>query len=444
MANRLKVFIAFLAVVLSITLLNNLGVFDNFLPNSSASVVSNGETEAQKYAPSKAAPAAPRRMFGLPLDSFEVVHGRVKSGETFSNILLDYGISYGQIHRLAHDFRDTFDVRNLRRGKPYTLFCRRSDSTGLTAQHLVYQPNAVQYVKFDFTDSLEVQRHRKEVTTRRRVLSGKITSSLYETILEAGGSPALVMDLSTIYAWTIDFFRIDKGDFFKLIYEEQFVDDTVSIGSGRILACDFNHGDRTFYAFWYKPDSIYSDYFDEKGQTLRKAFLRAPLNYYRISSRYQRSRFHPVLKHYRSHLGTDYAAPSGTPIMATADGKVIAASYTSGNGNYVKIRHNSTYTTQYLHMSRFANDMHRGKVVKQGEVIGYVGSTGLATGPHVCYRFWVNGRQVDPYKQDLPEADPIKEAYRADYMGHMQRLKKALDEIPVPGQEEVQLAGVGR
>lgn len=443
MTTRVKIFIAFIAMALSITLLNNLGVFDNFFPGAASSSVSTAAPVGKENAAVAPTPPAPRRSFGLALDSFEVIHGRVKRGETFGTILLDYGISYAQIHRLAHDFRDTFDVRRLRRGKPYTLFCERKDSAGLVARHMVYQPNAVQYVKFDLTDSLQVLKQRKEVSTQRRVITGDIQSSLYETILEVGGSPALVMDLSTIYAWTIDFFRIDKGDNFKLIYEEQFVDDTVSIGSGRILACDFEHGERSFYSFWYAPDSSYSDYFDEKGQTLRKAFLRAPLNYYRISSRYQRKRFHPVLKHYRSHLGTDYAAPRGTPIMATADGKVIAASYTRGNGNYVKIRHNSTYTTQYLHMTRFADNMRRGKVVKQGDVIGYVGSTGLATGPHVCYRFWVNGRQVDPYKQDLPEAEPIKEAYRDDYMNHMKDLKRELDELPEPGSESVQLAGVG-
>lgn len=448
MQKKFQLLAGFLVLVISITLLNNLGVFDNFL-NARDSVSSEIEaTPPSSLSPAEEKPPEARPIkqhaWGLNLDSFKLEKDRISRGETFGSILLKYGISHQKIHHIDQDFREVFDVRRLRTGKPYELAFPKGDSER-TASHMVYHMDAVNYVVFSLGDSLNVERKSKEVTTRQRSITGRIESSLYETILDRGGSPALVMDLSSIYAWTIDFFRIKKGDYFKLIYEERLVDDSVSIGSGRILACDFNHAGRSFYSFWYKPDSSYSDYFDEEGKTLRKAFLRAPLEYSRISSRYSPKRFHPVLKRWRSHLGTDYAAPRGTPIKATADGTVIASTYTRGNGNYVKIRHNATYTTQYLHMTRQAKGIQKGVAVKQGDVIGYVGSTGLATGPHVCYRFWVNGKQVDPYKQDLPEADPIKEAYRDDYLEHMKELKTTVDALPLDSnsRQEVQLASAG-
>ena len=383
--------------------------------------------------------------FGLPVDSFEVFEDVVKNGESFGNILLANGVAYDVINQIATNFKDVFDVRWLRTGKPYSLFCESNDSSRV-ARYMVYQSSAVEYYVFDLRDSVNVYAGKKEVITKVLEVSGEINSSLYQTLIEKGASVGLAMKLADVYAWSIDFFRIQKGDYFKVIYEEKFIDDTLNVGVGRILAADFNHGGQSFYAFHFdRPDEDYSDYFDEKGKTLRKAFLKAPLDFYRISSRYNPKRFHPVQKRWKAHLGTDYAAPTGTPIMATADGEVIAAAYTRGNGNYVKVRHNSTYTTQYLHMSKFAKGMRKGKIVKQGDVIGYVGSTGLATGPHVCYRFWKNGKQVDPYRQQLPEADPIKEKYKAEFEAKMNILKVRLDKLPVDGGEaetEVHMAAV--
>ena len=378
--------------------------------------------------------AEPTYKFGIPVDSFEVVESVVERGESFGNILLSYGVDYSVIHKIAVDYKDVFDVRYIRSGRPYSVFCEGHDSTK-TARYMVYQPSEIDYYIFDLSDSVAVEEGHKEVTIRVAETSGVISSSLYESLIENGASPQLVVELSTMYAWSIDFFRIQKGDSYKVIYEQRFIDDTTFVGMGEIIAANFNHGERDFYSFFFEKGDDYWDYFDEKGNTLRKAFLKAPLKFSRISSRYSPKRFHPVLKRYKSHLGTDYAAPRGTPIMATADGKVIAASYTRGNGNYVKIRHNSTYTTQYLHMSKFAKGMKAGKAVKQGDVIGYVGSTGLATGPHVCYRFWVNGTQVDPYRQKLPEADPIKPEYRDEYLEKMEVLKKRLDDMRLPEKE---------
>ncbi|MDZ7848285.1 MAG: peptidoglycan DD-metalloendopeptidase family protein [Owenweeksia sp.] len=389
--------------------------------------VAGTAVQAEKPVPE---PKPTEYRFGLPVDSFQVVESIVEKGESFGNILLNYGVDYSVIHHIANEFKDIFDVRYLRSGRPYSLFCENSNNSKV-ARYMVYQPTPVDYYVFDLSDSAQVKEGHKEVTTRVREVSGVINSSLYESLMENGASPQLVVELSAMYAWSIDFFRIKKGDTYKVIYEQHFIDDTTYVGMGRIMAADFSHGGESFYSFFFEKGEDYWDYFDEKGNTLRKAFLKAPLKFSRISSRYSPRRFHPVLKRYRSHLGTDYAAPRGTPIMATADGEVIAASYTSGNGNYVKIRHNATYTTQYLHMTKFAKGMRRGKIVKQGDVIGYVGSTGLATGPHVCYRFWVNGRQVDPYRQELPEADPIKPEYRNEYMGFMQDWKERLDQIEI-------------
>ena len=325
-------------------------------------------------------------------------------------------------------------MRNLRSGKDYTIFAENLDSSQV-ARYMVYKPSAVDYVVFDLRDTGNVYLGAEEVEVREKSISGIIESSLYESLLDQGGSPALAVELSKVYAWTIDFFRIQPGDYFKLIYEENYIQDSIKVGTGRILAADFHHSGRSFYSFFYDNDTTYRDYFDEQGRSLRKAFLKAPLDFFRISSRFNPRRFHPVLKRVKPHLGTDYAAPHGTPIMSTADGEVIAAAYTRGNGNYVKVRHNSTYTTQYLHMSKFAKGIRKGSRVRQGDVIGYVGSTGLATGPHVCYRFWVNGKQVDPLSQDLPEAEPITDEFMPSFQDIMMPLKKRIDALKLPLEE---------
>lgn len=435
MNKKLKIALAFLVLIIPLVILNNLGLFDRFVKDDSPTILEESQKEEDAITPISVI------KFGIPVDSFNVVESIVERGESFGNILLNFGVDYATIHKVATDFKDVFDVRSLRSGKPYALFCDKKDTN--VARYMVYQASAINYVVFDLSDSVNVYRGEEEVKVVSKGISGVINSSLYESLLEKGGSPALVVELSKVYAWTIDFFRIRPGDYFKLVYEERFINDTVSVGIGRILAADFNHNGRSFYSFYYDNDSTYRDYFDEKGRSLRKAFLKAPLDFFRISSRFNRNRFHPVLKRVKPHLGTDYAAPHGTPIMSTADGEVIAAAYTRGNGNYVKVRHNSTYTTQYLHMSKFAKGIKKGSRVRQGDVIGYIGSTGLATGPHVCYRFWVNGQQVDPLRQDLPEAEPISDDFMPDFQAQMLELKKRVDTLPILDKKDnpkVQLA----
>ena len=370
----------------------------------------------------------PRIEFGFNLNDFNVVQDTVRSGDSFGQLLFNNNLSYSEIANITATVKDSFDVRKLNIKKPYTIL--KSEDSLNKPEVFIYQPNRIDYIVVDFRDSIpSAERKSKPVTIVESTASGVITSSLSETIEEQGLSYNIANDLSSIYAWTIDFFKLQKGDKFKIIYDEKFIDDTTYVGIDRIKSAYFEHNNRPFYAFEFVADTINDipDYFDEEGKTLRKAFLKAPLKFSRISSRFSPRRFHPVQKRWKAHKGTDYAALRGTPILSTANGKITNSGYTRGNGNYVKVRHNSTYSTQYLHMSKRAVKV--GDFVKQGEVIGYVGSTGLATGPHVCYRFWKNGRQVDPYRQKLPEAKPMDKKLIPIYLESIQDIKKDLDQV---------------
>lgn len=370
------------------------------------------------------------QLYGYAMDDYEVVLDTVRSGDTFGKLMDNFGVSAGQVYQIVEKVKDTFDVRQLRAGRPFTLL-RSKDSLN-KPQVFIYHPNRIDYVVIDMRDSIQCYRDKLPVTTKRRTVTGVINSSLSQAMTDQGLSQNLVHELSSIYQWTVDFFRLQKGDHFKIIYNENYINDTTFVGIENVEATLLNHYNRPYYAFRFTTDSLTgtADYYDEKANTLRSFFLKAPLNYTRISSRYSLNRFHPVQKKWKAHLGTDYAAPHGTPIMATANGVVERSGYNSGNGNYVKIKHNDTYSTQYLHMSKRAVKV--GDRVKQGDIIGYVGSTGLATGPHVCYRFWYNGKQVDPYAIDLPAAEPIKEELKESYFSFIQSLKEEIDQIGEP------------
>ena len=355
----------------------------------------------------------PQYQYGILVDSFIVIKGTVKQDQTLSDILYANHINHPEIAEIVSKSKDIFDVRRINTGKEYTVIC--VDDSTERACYFIYQENPTNYVVMDLTEGIDVYGGKKEVTTKLKVSYGEISSSLSEAVDELEISPRVSIKLSEIYAWTIDFFKIQKGDAFKVYYENKYIDDEY-IGIGRILASEFIHKNQNFYAFYHEENENFGEHFDEKGRTLRKSFLKAPLDFYRISSRYSTNRKHPVTGRWKGHFGTDYAAPKGTPIMTTANGTIVAASYTKNNGNFVKVKHTGIYTTQYLHMSKIKPGIRKGVYVKQGETIGYVGSTGLATGPHVCYRFWKNGKQVDPYQQDLPPGDPIKEENEADYM----------------------------
>lgn len=350
-------------------------------------------------------------VFGLETDSFTLIKGVVAKNQSLSQILQQYRVGSKEIFELAQASDTVFNVKGIRAGKPFTVFCT-NDSLN-RAKCFVYESSAVDYVVFDMRDSVRVYKGKRPMQVVQRTMQGTINSSLYQTMMDIGASPMLAVELSEVYAWTIDFYRIQKGDQFKVIYEENVVDDRV-VGIRRILAADFEHGGENNLAFFFKSGD-FEGYFDQNGENLKKAFLKAPLKFSRISSGFNRKRFHPVLKRYKAHLGTDYAAPRGTPILAVGDGTISEARYKKNNGNYVKMRHNSVYETQYLHMSKIASGIKPGVRVKQGDVIGYVGSTGLATGPHVCFRFWKNGQQVDHRRQKMPPADPVPTEMRAKF-----------------------------
>lgn len=362
----------------------------------------------------------------IPSDTLRFENHKIVSGESFGALLGKRGISTSQIYKIAAAVEDEFNVRRIR-AEVEVKFATGDSS--IFPSYFIYPESKYEYWIVSLQDSLYAEKVEKKRTVRRREISGTIEDALYLSVARAGGTQALAMSLVEVYAWSIDFFRLQKGDQFSVVYEEEYVDDTTYVGLKGVIASNIKHVDNDFYAFPYKNELGFHDYYDEEGRSLRKTFLRAPLDFTRISSRYSGRRFHPVQKRWKAHLGTDYAAPTGTPIMTTADGVVIAAKYTSANGNYVKVRHNGTYTTQYLHMSKIGSGVKNGVRVKQGDVIGYVGSTGLATGPHVCYRFWVNGKQVDPYKQKLPDAEPLTAERMPEYKTYMKELKTRLDAI---------------
>lgn len=365
--------------------------------------------------------------YGICTDSFTVHKGKLEQGQTLGAVLYLNHIDHARIDQIVRSSEGIFDFRKAKAGKNYTVLCSKDSSE--VAQYFIYEMSSIEYVVFDIRDTIDVYLGKKEIEIKIREASGQIESSLWNALISNKMSPALVMELSSIYAWTIDFFRIQKGDHFKVVYEERFIEGEF-IGIGRVYASLFNHNQEDFYAFYFEEDENFGDYFDDKGDALRKAFLRAPLNYSRISSSYSKRRKHPVTGRVKAHLGTDYAAPTGTPILSTANGTVTHARYKRNNGNYVKIRHNSTYTTQYLHMSKIKSGIRPGVFVKQGDVIGYVGSTGLATGPHVCYRFWKNGVQVDPYKQKLPPSKPVAKENREEYTILKDSMMAILQSIP--------------
>lgn len=354
----------------------------------------------------------PNLLYGLPIDSFEVYNGKIRWSQSLSEILGEFDIANETIYQLDRAAKGIFDVRMLKAGYPYTVIHERNEKR--TARQFVFEPDATEYVIFNLADSVYVERVARPIIKEEKTLTATIESSVYEAVLDQGASPLLVNRLVDIFAWQVDFFRIQKGDEFKVIYEQERVEDEV-VNIGNITGAYFSHFGKEYYAVRYNQGEQ-EDYFDEDGNSLRKTFLRSPLNYTRISSRYSPRRFHPVQKRYKAHLGTDYAAPVGTEIRTVGDGVVVEARYGKYNGNFVKIRHNSNYTTQYLHMSKIARGIRPGVKVKQDQTIGYVGSTGLATGPHLCFRFWKNGVQVDALKVDLPPSEPIDPRKLKDFL----------------------------
>ena len=369
---------------------------------------------------------SPRLEYGVEVDTLEVVRDVVKRNEFLADIMLRYGVDYRLIDRIARSPREVFDARRIRAGNTYSVI-RTFDSVPRTL-YFAYEASPSRYVLFDLRDSLHIIQGEKEIERRLSSCSGTISSSLWNAMLENDTDPGLANELSEIFAWTIDFFGIRKGDHYRVLYERLYVDSNY-VGLGRVIAAAFNHAGRDHYACYFVQDSA-GDYFDEEGGSLRRTFLKAPLKYRRISSGFSYSRMHPVLKYRRPHLGVDYAAPAGTPVMAVGDGLVTFAGWTGQGGYTVRIKHNGTYSTSYCHFSGFARGIKQGVYVKQGQVIGYVGSTGLSTGPHLDFRFFRNGQPIDPLKVKSPPVLPVDTAHYARYRVFCDSLINVLGNLP--------------
>jgi len=375
----------------------------------------------------------PRYEFGIAVDSLIIVKDQVKSGDNLSSILLKYKIGQQAVEKLVQKSEGIFDVRRIKAGNKYTVLC--TNDSLRKAVYLIYEQSPTHYVVFETGDSLNIHTGEKEVTIRMKAASGKISSSLWNAVIDAGASPNLAVELSEIYAWSIDFYAIQPGDNFTVFYEELVVDNE-QIGMGNISSARFNHAGKDIYAFRFIQDGAV-DYFDETGMSLRKAFLKAPLKFSRISSRFSNSRLHPVLRIRRPHHGVDYAAPKGTPVHTVGSGTVTDVRYAGGAGRMVKIKHNATYSTAYLHLSGYGPGIKAGARVSQGQVIGYVGSTGLSTGPHLDFRFYKNGTPVDPLKVESPPALPVKKELLVDFNQMRLKLTRQHDSLTMPDKRTV-------
>ncbi len=372
--------------------------------------------------------------YGLPVDSFTVVTSKIRTNQNLSDILNSYGISAQMIDSISKINPD-FNVRQIRAGNTYKLFLSKDSIPKL--QYFVYEHSQLDYVMISLADTIGVFVGQKPTVVEKKMASGMIKTNLWDAMVENHINPMMSIELSEIYAWSIDFFGLQKGDQFYVIYEERLL-DSVSAGIERIHAALFNHQNKDFYAIYFVQDNEGS-YFDEDGNSLRKAFLKAPLKYNRISSRFSNNRYHPVLKIYRPHAGVDYAAPEGTPVYSIGDGFVVNKGYqTGGAGNYVKIKHNSVYVSQYAHLRGFAKDLKVGDHVSQGQLLGYVGHTGLATGPHLDFRVFKNGSPIDPLKMEAPSVEPVKKINREEF----ERIKKEfIKELDEQKKQYLKLAG---
>ena len=374
--------------------------------------------------------------YGYNIDQYIFEERKIKSGDTFGDILEDVGIDYPEIYEALQKTKGDVNFKKLQIGKPYTLIFSKDTLRSLKA--FVYHPSVEGYSFIQLKDSVFGETVVKPKSYKEMEASGIIENSLYLTLEEQKMNPLLTYYLSDIYAWTIDFFRLEKGDRFKVIYTESFVDDTISVGISKIKAAYFLHRGNEQYAFEYETDSIKGivEYLDQDAKNLRRAFLQSPIKFGRVSSRYNlRRRIAYYGNRIRPHKGTDFAAPIGTPILSTANGVIVKSSYTRANGRYVTVKHNNTYSTQYLHMQK--SNVRLGQQVEQGDVIGWVGMTGNTSGPHVCYRFWKNGLQVDPFKQKLPEAKPVSESLKKQYFRDISLVRSQLDSIKIKTKSSI-------
>ncbi|TDE03945.1 M23 family metallopeptidase [Flavobacterium sandaracinum] len=391
------------------------------------SLVSCKKTE--EIVPEKVVQLVPKKSeFGFVLSDFNIVNDTIERGDTFGTLLEEQNIGDRQVYDIIAKVRDSFDVRSIRINRPFTLL--RSKDKKHNLEVFIYQPDNLSYYVIDFRDTaVAVFKKTKPITIKRRTIGGVLKESLSETLGNAKIEGALASKIAKIYAYSIDFMKLKKGDRFAITFTERFINDSIYDGVEELEASFFEYRGKIIYAFPFaqNSNSDKKEYYDEQGKTLKNFFLKSPIKFSRISSRFSSSRFHPVQHRWKAHKGTDYAAPRGTPITVTAGGVVEQSGFTAGNGNFVKVKHNGTYSTQYLHMSKIL--VRRGQRVSQGQVIGLVGSTGLATGPHVCYRFWKNGKQVDALRLKLPTGEPMTGSNKSRFLAQISPLKFELDSV---------------
>ncbi len=363
--------------------------------------------------------------YGIDVSKYSLETGTVVNGENLVSILGRFRVPDSTGCAAAAAAACVFDVRSIQAGNSYSIFKDPESS----ARYFVYEENPIDYVVFDLGDPIHVSTGKKPVEVRIQTASGIIEDSLYQAVMDQGLNYDLLIQLSEIYAWSFDFHHLQKGDSFTALFEQNCVDGN-PVGLGKVLAARFTYRGSDYSAYYFESDN-HGDYYDEEGRCLRKTFLKAPIRYSRISSGFSRCRLHPVLKVYRPHLGTDYAAPAGTPVMSVGDGVVAEAAYNNSNGRYLTIRHNGTYSSQYLHFSRFAKGIRPGTRVRQGQIIGYVGSTGLATGPHLDFRLRKNGKLVDHRKEKNPSVQPLNDRLLPLFARYIEPLKLRLDEAAI-------------
>lgn len=366
-----------------------------------------------------------KKEYNITIDSFNIVQNRIRRNYNLAKLLYEAGLEGRIVEKATRKSADIFDIRRIKAGNHYRLYYTKDSSN--TLKYFVYRHSPTEYLKISLNSNPNACVGKKEIINVRKACSGTVSSSLWATMIENNIDPMMAIKLSEIYAWTVDFFGLEEGDQFKVIYDEEYV-DSISIGIGDIYAASFNHREEELLAYRYEQDGVES-FFDENGKSLRRQFLKAPLRFSRISSGFSNRRFHPILKIYRPHTGVDYAAPTGTPIHSIGDGTVYKKGYTKGAGYYIKIRHNSVYTTGYNHLSRYPRGIKVGQRVKQGDIIGYVGSTGYATGPHLDFRMWRNNQPINPLKVKAPPVSPIKKENLGNYKLAIKDLHSELDQI---------------
>ncbi|MEZ5043539.1 MAG: peptidoglycan DD-metalloendopeptidase family protein [Saprospiraceae bacterium] len=378
----------------------------------------------------------PTMKYGFVIDTFQVFEDEIRSGAFLGDILQKQQVPYADVDRLVRNAKDVFDVRHFKAGNRFTILTK--DSTQ-RADYFIYEPNVYEYIVFHLKDSMLVERVKREVVSETKTASGFVQSSLWKTMTSQGLSFELTDKMEDALQWSIDFHHLQKGDEFKLVYDQNYIEGE-EVGVGKVYAAYYkNAGKNEYYAIYFENDKD-KGYYDLNGKPMKTSFLKAPVKASRISSYYNLNRLHPILKYRRPHYGTDYAAPYGTPIMAIGDGVVLQASYTGGNGNFVKLKHNDNIETQYLHMQKFAEGIRPGVHVKQGQTIGYVGATGLATGPHVCFRFWKNGQQINHLNLNFPPAAPLPDKDLPAFHQIKDQYLKLLKAIEMPANDSTATA----